>query len=175
MQVEELLSRVEAVHRSGQGWSARCPAHADREPSLSIREAEDGRILAHCFAGCSVEAICAALDLTLAELFPATSKTPRTLRRAQPKPWRFDWERASADFRFHADGLWLRSKSVLEAAQKLDVKEWTDEDFDIAINAVARAYADLEWADVLEGVAFTLRVRGLSKERQQREARSTTS
>ena len=36
----------------GGGWMARCPAHHDREPSLSIREADDGKILVHCHAGC---------------------------------------------------------------------------------------------------------------------------
>jgi putative DNA primase/helicase len=46
---------------SGRGWVARCPAHADRTPSLSIREAEDGRLLLHCFAGCDWGAIRDAL------------------------------------------------------------------------------------------------------------------
>jgi len=31
---------------------ALCPAHDDRNPSLSIQLADD-RILIHCFAGCS--------------------------------------------------------------------------------------------------------------------------
>ncbi len=175
MQIDEFLGRLQVVRRSGRGWSARCAAHADREPSLSIREAEDGRILLYCFAGCSVSAICGALDLSVADLFPADSRHPRKSNKTGQKPWWFAWERTATDFRFHADGLWLRSKSVLEAAQKLDVKEWTDEDFDVAVNAVAKAYADLEWSDVLEGVAFKLRVRGLNKERQRSEARSTAA
>ena len=39
---------------------ARCPAHRDRTPSLSISE-RDGRILVHCHAGCSQEAVIQAL------------------------------------------------------------------------------------------------------------------
>jgi putative DNA primase/helicase len=39
------------ARRSGSGWMARCPAHDDRNPSLSIREA-DGKVLLHCHAGC---------------------------------------------------------------------------------------------------------------------------
>ena len=31
---------------------ARCPAHDDRTPSLSIREGHDGKLLVHCHAGC---------------------------------------------------------------------------------------------------------------------------
>ena len=47
--------------RSGDGWVARCPAHSDRRPSLSICHGADGRLLLHCFAGCSWAAIREAL------------------------------------------------------------------------------------------------------------------
>ncbi|MBT9137339.1 MAG: DNA primase [Firmicutes bacterium] len=36
------------------GYMTICPAHNDRTPSLSVREAEDGRIIATCF-GCGAE------------------------------------------------------------------------------------------------------------------------
>jgi hypothetical protein len=48
-------------------WQAHCPAHDDAKPSLSITE-NGGRILLHCFAGCTVDAICAALDITTRDL-----------------------------------------------------------------------------------------------------------
>ena len=51
---------------SGQ-WRSHCPAHDDAEPSLSVTE-NDGRILLHCFAGCTVDDICAALGITTKEL-----------------------------------------------------------------------------------------------------------
>ncbi len=38
--------------KSGTGWSARCPAHDDRTPSLSLRDTPDGRVLVYCHAGC---------------------------------------------------------------------------------------------------------------------------
>jgi hypothetical protein len=47
--------------RSGRGWVARCPAHRDRHPSLSIAEGADGRLLLRCFAGCNCSAIRNAL------------------------------------------------------------------------------------------------------------------
>jgi DNA primase len=43
------------------GWMARCPAHEDRNPSLSLKDADDGRILVKCFAGCTQAAVIDAL------------------------------------------------------------------------------------------------------------------
>jgi len=43
--------------RSGRGYLARCPAHQDRTPSLSLTDSGDGRLLWRCFAGCSQEAV----------------------------------------------------------------------------------------------------------------------
>lgn len=71
MGVETLLARLDRVKKTGQGrWIARCPAHEDRGPSLSIRELPDGRILVHDFAGCDVHSVVAAVGLTLGDLFP---------------------------------------------------------------------------------------------------------
>jgi putative DNA primase/helicase len=56
------LASALAGRRSGRGWMARCPAHDDRDPSLSIADGTDGRILLTCFAGCSWAAIRDALQ-----------------------------------------------------------------------------------------------------------------
>ena len=58
------------IERGGDRYYALCPVHADRSPSLTIRTAEDGRVLVHCFAGCSVESILRALGLGWEALFP---------------------------------------------------------------------------------------------------------
>jgi hypothetical protein len=47
--------------RSGAGWSAPCPAHEDQNASLSIGEGRDGKLLLKCHAGCTFEAILAAI------------------------------------------------------------------------------------------------------------------
>jgi hypothetical protein len=66
-----LLDRLERVKQTGSGrWFARCPAHEDRSPSLSVRELDDGRLLLHCFGGCEVGDVLAAVGLSLADLFP---------------------------------------------------------------------------------------------------------
>ena len=48
----ESIAKALRGRRSGRGWVARCPAHDDRNPSLSIAEGRDGRPLLFCFAGC---------------------------------------------------------------------------------------------------------------------------
>jgi 5S rRNA maturation endonuclease (ribonuclease M5) len=49
--------------------AARCPAHDDRHPSLSVARGDDGRALVHCHADCGIEEITDALGLTLADLY----------------------------------------------------------------------------------------------------------
>lgn len=64
-----VLDRLQPhVRRSGDGWMARCPGHEDNKSSLSITERE-GKILLHCFAGCTLEAVCSALGIEPRDLF----------------------------------------------------------------------------------------------------------
>lgn len=71
MHIEQLITRFEKLRRKGDGkWLACCPAHNDKNPSLGIKQTDDGKILLHCFAGCEVESVVSALGLTLADLMP---------------------------------------------------------------------------------------------------------
>jgi predicted transcriptional regulator len=63
---------------SGEGFVCRCPAHDDKTPSLSISES-GGKILLHCHAGCSPEAICSALGLKLSDLFTGNGSPARIM------------------------------------------------------------------------------------------------
>ncbi|MEM3147127.1 MAG: hypothetical protein QXY94_06220, partial [Archaeoglobaceae archaeon] len=54
--------------RANGEWRMRCPAHKDETPSLDVREGEKGLLL-QCRAGCSVEAICSALSISVGDLF----------------------------------------------------------------------------------------------------------
>ncbi len=70
MAIDQILSRLNGVRRVREGrWIARCPAHEDRSPSLSIALGRDGRVVIHDFAGCGAGDVVAALGLTLADLF----------------------------------------------------------------------------------------------------------
>ncbi len=67
----EFLRRLRGVRRSSDGSAvAVCPAHCDRNPSLSVREGDDGRVLLYCHAGCSFDEICKCLGISPWQLFP---------------------------------------------------------------------------------------------------------
>ena len=80
----EAFADLVRARRTGPGrWAARCPAHRDRSPSLSIASGRDGRIVLHCFAGCTNPAVVAALGLTLGDLFPGPPPTRAEQRKAR--------------------------------------------------------------------------------------------
>lgn len=74
MIADALLSRLSKVKGRDGSWVACCPAHDDRSPSLSIREDSD-RVLVHCHAGCSVEAVLGAVGMDMTDLFPPKPTT----------------------------------------------------------------------------------------------------
>lgn len=82
MNIEDILSRFEGVEQSSpDSWMARCPAHGDSNPSLSITLKPDGKVLMHCFTGCTVEEICAAVGLKMSDLMPERPKVERTPKK----------------------------------------------------------------------------------------------
>jgi hypothetical protein len=78
--VEVLLSRLSKVRGRNGSWTACCPAHDDKSPSLAIKD-DGGKVLVHCFGGCSVEAVLGAVGMDLTELFPPKPQE----YRPQPK------------------------------------------------------------------------------------------
>lgn len=139
MSAEALLQRLDHVRARGSGrWSARCPAHDDRGPSLSIKETPDGTTLVHCFAGCSVDAIVAAAGLDLADLFPPRDGAPGS--GAAPRRRAFSASDALAAL--HAD-LHLCC-IVLSGARRGELP--TDDDWRAFMGAAGRCIAISEAA-----------------------------
>ena len=69
-----LLARLDKVKQKKPGsWEACCPAHQDNDPSLSIKELNDGRVLIHCFGGCPPLDVLSAVGLDWDSLFPEES------------------------------------------------------------------------------------------------------
>jgi hypothetical protein len=112
--LRRILDALDGVKTSGETgcqWVALCPAHDDREQSLSVGMGRDGKILLHCHAGCTTAAVVQALGFTLAILFPEDDRRlgPRPARRkpaaprSHPQPRQEkkppDWERTLAHYR----------------------------------------------------------------------------
>jgi putative DNA primase/helicase len=57
----ETIAMALGGRKAGSAWMARCPAHEDREPSLSVVDAKSGIVLVRCHAGCDQHAVITAL------------------------------------------------------------------------------------------------------------------
>jgi len=81
MSADTLLQLLDKVRPTGHNsWVACCPAHNDKSPSLAVTENDEGAILAHCFAGCSIDDVLGAVGLTINDLFP---ERPQRNRKSQ--------------------------------------------------------------------------------------------
>jgi putative DNA primase/helicase len=99
---KKILDRLSGVKETSSGWSARCPAHEDRQASLSISEGQDGRVLLKCHAGCDHKKIVSALGLEERDLFDqSTSTRPVSATKAsscsRPTPKKAGKAYATAD------------------------------------------------------------------------------
>ncbi|MCL1860938.1 MAG: DNA primase [Proteobacteria bacterium] len=71
MAIDTLLTRLDGVKQTGRNtWRARCPSHDSKGLTLAVREAEDGRVLLHCFAMCDVHDVLNSIGLEIHDLFP---------------------------------------------------------------------------------------------------------
>jgi hypothetical protein len=87
--VDDVVSRLEGAKGAANGsWSARCPAHEDGSPSLSVRAGDHGGVIVKCHAGCTFEAICEALEFEPGQLCAdqvTRDRSPRRPAAAVPK------------------------------------------------------------------------------------------
>ena len=98
-------------------YSARCPAHEDDNPSLSISLGDNGGAVLHCHGSCAPEEIVAALGLTLADLFADAPRTPtgtngRAAHAPRVRPERTDVERPRVVFATAADAVAARDRHM---------------------------------------------------------------
>jgi putative DNA primase/helicase len=107
----EIIGTVLGGRKIGRTWCARCPAHPDRKPSLSIRDELDGKILVHCFAGCCQRSVIAALRAR--GLWRTTNIQSRiTLPSASAAP-RAQMSRENARRREAALAIWRASQPLI--------------------------------------------------------------
>jgi hypothetical protein len=83
--VQNFLNKLDNVRVEGDGWSARCPCRSDdHNPSVHVGEGKDGRVLVTCHRGdgCNVNEICAAVGISVNDLFP-----PKKEEKKQQLKW----------------------------------------------------------------------------------------
>ncbi len=71
--VEKFLENLNGVREVGDGWAARCPCRNDDDnPSLSVKEGDDGRVLAICHRGspCTFPKICESMGIKIQDTMP---------------------------------------------------------------------------------------------------------
>lgn len=115
--LERFLDRLEGVHKySRGGYRAKCPVgHSRKDGSLTINEGDNGSVILHCFAGCTVHEITGAVGMQVKDLFPP--QPTRNMTRAERLELRESvqqtkWREASVV-------LGLESEVVLAAAKKI--------------------------------------------------------
>jgi len=109
MTAREVAARLERVrHLRSGNYSARCPAHLDRSPSLTFRDGARGVVM-RCWAGCELEAIAHALNLHVSDLFFEPRRRPaRPARPPRPQDeWRWVWTNTLR--RAYEQGQFLRT------------------------------------------------------------------
>jgi hypothetical protein len=146
MTVAEILPNLEAVHARDHGrWSARCPAHADRSPSLTIAEGDKG-VLVKCWAGCSLEEITGALGITISDLFfDALSSDPSQRREAMQRRAQTKAARQAAQ---EAEGRRLdtlrQAEQLIQSARGISIEGWSNNKLNAELNRLGTAYALLD-------------------------------
>ncbi|MEA5113351.1 MAG: hypothetical protein VB050_04925 [Geobacteraceae bacterium] len=88
MKAEELAKALGRYTSAPNGFMACCPAHDDKNPSLSIKDSVDGKILVHCHAGCSQDKVVTVLKAK--GLWPTESPTKRVKQIVTGKYEYFD-------------------------------------------------------------------------------------
>ncbi len=92
--MQRVLDRLDRVKQHGDSFTALCPAHEDRNTSLSIGAGENGQVLLYCHAGCETGEIVAALGMEMKDLFLAKEGGRGAL---SPSPKRIEHSNASPD------------------------------------------------------------------------------
>lgn len=136
MEVGVILSRLSKVRKTQKGWTAQCPAHADRSPSLMVSVRGDNSIGLHCFGGCQTQDVVAAIGLTMADLFADDRAEPGYI-----PPRRMGMT--------HADALRMLALEsgvvAIFAADMLEGREYSDSDLERVALAATKIQRALEF------------------------------
>lgn len=133
MSLDSLLSKLDGVRETSPGkWRAKCPIHqgdSSSNRSLSIREAETGAVLMHCFAGCEINDIVRKVQLQMSDLFPQDEYIQRAKYARKPR---------GQDLRKIIDGCRFVAHIVETGADKMLNREQLTEDDLLILKGASR-------------------------------------
>ena len=104
----EMIAKALGGRKSGGGWVAPCPAHDDCNPSLSICDADDGRVLVRCHAGCDQEQVVAKLRSR--GLWPRNGERPLTRFAPSRVDKKTEADRDDVKRTAAADAIWRAAR-----------------------------------------------------------------
>ena len=174
MDLHLLLSKLQKVRKNGQGkYMACCPAHPDRNPSLSIK-VKDDRILMHCFAGCETHDVLAAIGLEMRDIMGDNYRFTPHSKPEKPEDHGKVWARSVLAL---AKGrlLTLDDQATVEQAKKVlgldqptdySIKKSAFADFDGRITSREQAENILYMADVAREKRYPLTTEDMKLEEQ---------
>ena len=87
-ETENFLGLLDGVRKAGSGWIARCPCrNDDSNPSLSVGQGADGRVLVTCHRGmsCNVDDICQSVGISVSDLMPKKDEYDRPFKQKKRK------------------------------------------------------------------------------------------
>ena len=148
----DLHGKLGKSKRFGDTLKARCPAHEDKNPSLSVKIGELGdRVVVHCFAGCPTDAVFDALGWTMRDLF------------ATDDAWRSHEARDLTDEADAAKREASRLPRDTPGAVRLWIEALTDADLDAQLRLLYLIAGSGEWQQL--GTALRIAVVGALKGR----------
>ncbi len=115
MTAADVASRLGARAAGDGRWAVRCPAHADRTPSLAIRAGDGGRVLLRCWAGCATTDVLAAAGISWADIMGGPTAPEDRARQRREREQRQAAETAQRQRERHRQSLLGRADAALAA------------------------------------------------------------
>ena len=147
---ERVLPLLAQIRPCGEdSWRALCPAHDDHFPTLSIRRTDD-RLLLHCWAGCAVADICAALGIGLADLYDDSRYRPpyrppdqHAQRKRRATELLAEW--CQAEMLRVAEELRLRDMIILQIDRAVQDGVLSEDEAMLSLSHEYEGYSELEY------------------------------
>lgn len=145
MSLTDLLSRLDGVTPRGNGkFTARCPAHEDRTPSLSIQDGYKA-ILLRCWSGCTLSTITDKLGIGVKDLFKdALLDLPQRRAAIQRRQVEQAAQGAERQARGRKNDVMRQAECLIRSTCNMHIDSWSHDELNKRLHTLADAYAILE-------------------------------